>query len=64
MNFHHVVVLIAVLWSLLALTGTAYLFSMLKAVAQEVEKVNILLTVIANKQGATEADVKAALGKK
>jgi len=64
MKFHHAVILLSVLWSIAGVAITVYLFSMLKAVAQELEKVNILLTVIANKQGATDADVKAAFSKR
>ncbi len=56
--------LLAVLWTLVGAAIAYYFFTMLKAVAQELEKVNILLTVIANKQGATDADVKAAFSSK
>jgi hypothetical protein len=64
MNFHHIVVLIALLWTIIGIGLISYLFSMLRSMSEDIGRVNILLTVMANKQGATQADIDAALGKK
>ncbi|MDQ7824483.1 MAG: hypothetical protein RDV48_16900 [Candidatus Eremiobacteraeota bacterium] len=52
-----------IVWTIFFLAFGVYLNTMFKALAGELEKTNLLLTVIANKQGATEDDVRAALKK-
>lgn len=61
MKFHHFISIMIVLWSIIGIAVMAYFFSVLRAVAHEVTKIVTLLTVIANKQGATHDDVKEAL---
>jgi hypothetical protein len=64
MNFHAIAILIALLWTIIGIGIISYLFSMMRSMAEDLGRVNILLTVMANKQGATQSDIDAALGKK
>ena len=50
-----------IIWTVLGVGMGAYIAFILRALASEIERANLLLTVIANKQGATQEDVEAAL---
>ena len=50
-----------IICTILGIGIAAYLGFIIRAIAAEVERANLLLTVIANKQGATQEDVEAAL---
>lgn len=51
-------VIVAIVMNLVIIAAVTRLFS----IEQHLRKATILLTIIANRQGATEEDVKVALG--
>ncbi|GEM_PF-1614668 len=57
-------VIIALVWSIIGLAVMFYFLNIMKEIATQVDTIKILLTVLANKQGATQKDIEEALSTK
>jgi len=51
-------------WSIIGLAVMFYFLNIMKEIATQVDTIKILLTVLANKQGATQKDIEEALSTK
>ncbi|MHC9544196.1 MAG: hypothetical protein AB9903_32180 [Vulcanimicrobiota bacterium] len=56
--------ILMVVWSIIGLAVMFYSLNIMKEIATQVDTIKILLTVLANKQGATQKDIEEALSTK
>jgi len=56
--------ILMVVWSIIGLAMMVHFMNIMKEIATQVDTIKILLTVLANKQGATQKDIEEALSTK